>query len=113
NSKPAKKPSTTTGAAADDPITNQQTIGINKTWHTIEFSNNNHTRPTHPKPNTQFRGDQRRSNFSNIPDPARQRKPQTVTHTTKPPTQTTHNRQPTPENRHPNEPGQLEKQYTP
>ncbi|MGO4385874.1 hypothetical protein, partial [Specibacter sp. RAF43] len=48
-----------------------------------------------------------------IPDPARQRKPQTVTHTTKPPTQTTHNRQPTPENRHPNEPGQLEKQYTP
>ncbi|MCQ9166018.1 hypothetical protein, partial [Arthrobacter sp. STN4] len=30
---------------------NQKTIGINKTWHTIEFSNNNHTRPTHPHGN--------------------------------------------------------------
>ncbi|MCQ9165047.1 hypothetical protein, partial [Arthrobacter sp. STN4] len=51
NSKPAKRSATHTGAQAANQITNQKTIGINKTWHTIEFSNNNHTRPTHPHGN--------------------------------------------------------------
>ncbi|AIY02397.1 hypothetical protein ART_2798 [Arthrobacter sp. PAMC 25486] len=45
-----------------------------KTWHTIEFSNNNHTQPTHPNHQT-IRGDQCRGNFSILPPNIQQCKP--------------------------------------